>query len=637
MKQTLAQKIIASHLESGDMLAGSGISIRIDRTLTQDSTGTMAYLQYEAISTEPVKTERSVAYIDHNMLQSGPENMDDHRFIQTIADRIGVVFSRPGCGICHRLNLDRFSVPGETLLGSDSHTPTCGAVGMLAIGAGGLDVAAAMAGGAYYLNMPKIIGVELTGTLRRGVSAKDVILEVLHRLSVKGGVGAVVEYFGSGVAGLSVSQRATIANMGAELGATGSIFPADERVRAFFAAQGRADDYRELYPDPDCEYDQIVRINLSELAPLAACPHSPDRVTEISEIAGLAVDQIIIGSCTNSSYEDLATAAKLLDGKTIAPNVSFAVAPGSRQVLDMLSRDGYLSMLLNAGARILECGCGPCIGMGQSPNSGGVSLRTFNRNFKGRSGTVDADIYLVSPEAAAVSAISGVLTDPLGLVDFDVSECSEYIINDNMFIFPSMDKTRPIIKGPNIKPFPKAKVPGSELNAKVVTILGDNITTDDIMPSTAKLLPYRSNIEYLSEYCLTPVDPDFPKKAKAAGESVIVAGANYGQGSSREHAALAPLYLGVRAVLTKSFARIHKNNLINNGILPLTFAEPDDIEKIAIGDELKIEKLSEAFGQESFEIVNITKNLRIPALLTASERERELLRHGGLINLLKNK
>ncbi|MFA0816484.1 MAG: aconitate hydratase [Anaerofustis sp.] len=635
MNLTLSEKIIKSHLLSGEMIPGSGISIRIDNTLTQDSTGTMAYLQYEAISDKPVKTKRSVAYIDHNMLQTGPENMDDHLYIQTITDRIGVIFSKAGNGICHRLNLERFSKPGETLLGSDSHTPTCGAVGMIAIGAGGLDVAAAMAGGGYYLNMPEIVGVELKGTLQNGVSAKDIILEVLRQLSVKGGVGRIIEYFGEGIASLSVSERGVITNMGAELGATTSIFPSDENTRKFLRAQGREADYVVLSADPGCAYAKTISVDLNALEPLAACPHSPDNVKAVSELAGTKISQICVGSCTNSSYEDLMTVAEILDGNTINPNVSFAVSPGSRQVLDMMAKSGGLSALLNAGARILECGCGPCIGMGQSPNSAGVSLRTFNRNFKGRSGTTDADVYLISPETAAVSALEGVITSPKGRINKKISEPTEYPINDNLFIKPTCDKTKPIIKGPNIKPFPKAPIPDSTLKAVVATKLGDNITTDDIMPSNAKLLPYRSNIEYLSEYCLRPVDPDFAAKAKALNGSIIVGGQNYGQGSSREHAALAPLYLGVKAVLAKSFARIHKNNLMNNGILPLTFVKEADYDKIGVDDVLRIDSYSQIMDDEIVTVVNETKNERYEMNLSASERERMLLKSGGLINWLK--
>ena len=638
MKKTLTYKILESHLVSGKMVPGEGIAIRIDNTLTQDSTGTMAYLQYEAISDDRVKTKRSVAYIDHNMLQTGPENMDDHIYIQTVTDKSGVIFSRPGNGICHRLNLERFSMPGETLLGSDSHTPTCGGVGMIAIGAGGLDIAAAMAGSEYYLTMPSVVGVKLTGKLQNGVGAKDVILEVLRRLSVKGGVGKVIEYYGEGVKSLSVSERGSITNMGAELGATTSIFPADERTLKFFRAQKREKDFREMKADEGCTYDENLEINLSDLRPLVACPHSPDAVKTVSELEGLEINQVSIGSCTNSSYEDLMTAAKILKGKTIAKNVSLTIAPGSRQVLDMLARDGGLSDLINAGARILECGCGPCIGMGQSPNSGGVSLRTFNRNFKGRSGTVDAKVYLVSPEVAAYSAVKGVLSDPYGKVDFKIEEPEEYLVNDNMFITPEPDRNKISVKGPNIKPFPKASVIYDDFTLKAITKLGDNITTDDIMPSNAKLLPFRSNIEYLSEFCLKPVDDEFSKKAKAEEKgSIIVAGDNYGQGSSREHAALAPLYLGVKMVIAKSFARIHKNNLINNGIVPLTFTDEGDYDTVDVFDELSASDVLNQLDGDTVIVKNVTKGLDYRLNLTVSERERMLLKNGGLINYLKNR
>lgn len=636
MHLTLTEKIIKSHLLEGEMKPGSGISIRIDNTLTQDSTGTMAYLQYEAISDDPVKTKCSVAYIDHNMLQTGPENMDDHIYIQTVTDKIGVIFSRAGNGICHRLNLERFSKPGETLLGSDSHTPTCGAVGMIAIGAGGLDVAAAMAGSGYYMNMPQVIGVELTGQLANGVSAKDIILEVLRILTVKGGVGKVIEYFGEGLRHLSVSERGVITNMGAELGATTSIFPSDENTRKFLKAQNREKDYIELHADEGCTYEKVIKIDLSTLKPLLACPHSPDSVKTVESLQGTKVSQLCIGSCTNSSYEDLVTAAKILDGNTIHKDVSFSVSPGSRQVLDMLIQSGALSMLINAGARILECGCGPCIGMGQSPNSAGVSLRTFNRNFKGRSGTSDADVYLVSPETAAVSALYGVITSPENKIKDKVQEPETYPVNDNMFVIPSRDKTKNSVKGPNIKPFPKAYAPKDELRVPVITKLGDNITTDDIMPSNAKLLPFRSNIEYLSEFCLRPVDEDFSKKAKQNKDgSIILGGQNYGQGSSREHAALAPLYLGVKAVLAKSFARIHKNNLINNGILPLAFKNEADYEKISINDMIEITGLIASLDKTEITVKNATKNETYIMQLDASDRERTLLKAGGLINYLK--
>ena len=622
------------------MKAGEGIAIRIDNTLTQDSTGTMAYLQYEAISEDKIKTKRSVAYIDHNMLQTGPENMDDHIYIQTVTDKIGVIYSKPGNGICHRLNLERFSMPGETLLGSDSHTPTCGGVGMLAIGAGGLDIAAAMAGSEYYLTMPKVVGVKLNGKLQNGVSSKDIILKVLEKLTVKGGVSKVIEYFGEGVKSLSVSQRGVITNMGAELGATTSIFPSDEVTHKFFKAQNREDDYKPLCADEGCKYDELIEINLDELRPLIALPHSPDKVKKVSEVEGTKINQVSIGSCTNSSYEDLMTVANILKGRTIAKDVSLTISPGSRQVLDMLIRDGGLSSLINAGARILECGCGPCIGMGQSPNSKGVSLRTFNRNFKGRSGTTDALVYLVSPEVAAFSALNGEITDPYGKIDFDVKEPESYIINDNMFIMPKPDKNKKSVKGPNIKPFPKASAIEDTCKYPVITKLNDNITTDDIMPSNAKLLPFRSNIEYLSEFCLKPVDDTFSKKAKKAkeekGGSIIVAGQNYGQGSSREHAALAPLYLGVKIVIAKSFARIHKNNLMNNGILPLEFINESDYNKIDIEDELILKNTKDMIESGEFIVRNETKNEEYNLKLIASKREKMLLKYGGLINYIKS-
>ena len=636
MKLTLAEKIIKSHLLSGELTPGSAISIEIDHTLTQDSTGTMAYLQYEAISDDKVKTKRSVAYIDHNLIQDGPENMDDHLYIQSVADKSGIIFSRPGNGICHRLNLERFSVPGETLLGSDSHTPTCGGAGMLAIGAGGLDVAAAMAGTPYDLIMPEIIGIELTGQLQNGVSSKDVILEVLRILSVKGGVGKIAEYFGDGVKTLSVSERGSIANMGAELGATTSIFPSDENTLKFFRAQGREADYKEMSADEGCSYSSVIKLDLSALRPLAACPHMPDNVKTVDELKGMKISQVCIGSCTSSSYEELCDAALILKGKKIHKDVSLSVSPGSRQVLDMLIMNGALSDIINAGGRILECGCGPCIGMGQSPNTDGVSLRTFNRNFKGRSGTADAQVYLVSPQTAALSALAGELADPY-LKTEKTPEPDIYPVNDNMFIYPEADKNKKSVKGPNIKPFPKAYEPKDSFKVPVSIKLGDNITTDDIMPSNAKLLPYRSNIEYLSDYCLVPADPMFPARARAAAEgSLIAAGSNYGQGSSREHAALAPLYLNIKAVIAKSFARIHKSNLINNGIIPLLFADDTDYDLLSENDVLVFENIHENIFKESFAVRNETAGKDMNVILSASEKERTLLRHGGLINYIKS-
>ena len=635
----IAQKLIASHLVTGDLTPGSEISIRIDQTLTQDSTGTMAYLQLEAMGVDKVRTKRSVAYIDHNMLQSGSENADDHKYIQTVAAKHGIWFSRPGNGICHQVHLERFSVPGQTLLGSDSHTPTCGAAGMLAIGAGGLDVAVAMGGGAYYLTMPKVCHVVLTGELNPMVSAKDVILEVLRRLTVKGGVGKIMEYGGPGVETLSVPMRATIANMGAELGATTTVFPSDRRTFEFFAARGRRADWAPLTADEDAEYDEEITIDLSALHPLAAQPHSPDNVVPISEIEGLKVDQVCIGSCTNSSFCDLMRVAGILEGRHVAENVSLTISPGSRQVLKALANNGALGTLVTAGARILECACGPCIGMGQAPATGAVSLRTFNRNFYGRSGTPSANVYLVSPEAAAVSAVTGVLTDPetYGLKPmYDVPEHFE--IDDGMLVVPPEDGSGvEVVRGPNIKPFPKAAPPAETLSGKALIKLGDNITTDHIMPSNAKLLPFRSNVPYLAGFCLAPCDEGFAERAKANGGGFIVAGGNYGQGSSREHAALAPLYLGVKAVLAKSFARIHRANLMNNGILPLEFTDEADYDAIAPDDEIVIENApAQIAAAAEGECVNVRAGGReLKMKLVITPRQRDILLAGGLLNYTK--
>lgn len=639
MGKTLTEKILADHLVSGEMKKGEEIGIRIDQTLTQDSTGTMAYMQLEAMEVPRVKTKRSLAYIDHNMLQEGPENMDDHRYIQSTAKKHGVIFSRPGNGICHQVEIERYGIPGQTLLGSDSHTPTGGGIGMIAIGAGGLDVAVAMAGGEYFIVCPEVVKVELTGKLRPGVSSKDIILEVLRQCTVKGGVNKVFEYTGPGVETLTVPERATITNMGAELGATTSIFPSDEMTRQFLKAQGREEDWVELKADDDAQYDQVVKVNLDELEPLVACPHSPDNVKKVSDIEGMKVDQVAIGSCTNSSYLDLMKVASILKGQTVAENVELVIAPGSRQVLTMLSENGALTDLLNAGARILECGCGPCIGMGQSPNTAGVSLRTFNRNFKGRSGTKDAHVYLLSPETAAVSALKGELTNPLGIDLPDIPMPESFLINDNWAVEPvaeGEEDTVEVIKGPNIKPFPLAKPLGDEVTGKALIKVEDNITTDHIMPSHAKLLPFRSNIPYLADYCLTPCDPLFPQRAKENGGGFIVAGSNYGQGSSREHAALAPVYLGIRGVLAKSFARIHQNNLINNGILPMVFDNPEDYDKIEEGDVLVIENAPQGVDAGSFSVANQTKNETYPVHIDASERQKDMLRHGGLINRMKH-
>ena len=637
----IVEKVISSHLVSGELKAGSEVAIRIDHTLTQDSTGTMAYLQLEAMGVDRVKTKRSVAYVDHNMLQAGPENADDHKYLQTVAARHGVWFSRPGNGICHQVQLERFSLPGETLLGSDSHTPTCGAAGMLAIGSGGLDVAVAMAGGAYYFTMPKVCRVTLTGHLKPMVAAKDVILELLRRVGVKGGVGKIFEYFGEGLMSLSVPERATIANMGAETGATTSIFPSDRKTREFFAARGRAGDWRELLADPDAEYDEEITIDLSSLHPMAAQPNSPDNVTEVSKIAGLPIDQVCIGSCTNSSFCDMMRVAGILAGRHVAPNVSLTVSPGSRQVLKALAANGALAKLIAAGARVLECGCGPCIGMGQAPATDAVSLRTFNRNFYGRSGTPSAKVYIVGPETAAVSAVTGHLTDPEtwdgGEPPYRVPELFD--IDDGMLIRPPRDGSQvEVVRGPNIKPVPRTAPPEETLAGRALIKLGDNITTDHIMPSNAKLLPYRSNIPYLADFCLTPCDEGFPARAKAAGGGFIVAGENYGQGSSREHAALAPLYLGVKAVLAKSFARIHRANLLNNGILPLVFTSAEDYEAAAEGEEIVI---AGAPGQirAAAEGTPVTATLggrEVKLLLDITPRQRDILLAGGLLNYIRD-
>ena len=638
MGKTLTYKILESHLCSGSMTPGDEISIKIDYTLTQDSTGTMAYLQFEAMGVDRVKTKKSLAYIDHNTLQSGCENADDHNFIASIAKKHGIYFSRPGNGICHQVNLERFGVPGATLLGSDSHTPTGGGIGMIAIGAGGLDVAVAMAGGAYYLSMPKVVGVELKGQLRPGVSAKDVILEVLRRLTVKGGVGKVMEYYGEGVKTLSVPERATITNMGAELGATTSIFPSDETTRAFLKAQGREEAYSELKADYDCVYDETLTIDLSALEPMAACPSSPDAVKTLPEIGKIKVDQVCIGSCTNSSYTDMMKTAAILKGRTVSENVSLIIAPGSRQVLDMLAKNGALSDIISSGARIMECACGYCIGMGQSPATNAVSLRTSNRNFFGRSGTKSADVYLVSTEVAASSAVLGYLADPTELLGedlsvLDISMPDEFVINDNMIVPPApTSEGVEIVRGPNIKPFPLGKALTDTVSGEVLLKMEDNITTDHIMPSNAKLLPYRSNVPYLATYCLTPVDETFPERAKAAGGGILLAGQNYGQGSSREHAALAPLQLGIRAVIAKSFARIHMANLINSGIIPLVLADESDYEKIAQGDELVIENAREKVLMPEFDVLDKTAGEKIHVRLEVSDRQRQMLLEGGLLN-----
>ena len=636
----LTQKIIKEHLLEGDMVAGNEIAIRIDQTLTQDSTGTMAYLQFEAMEIPRVKTKKSVAYIDHNTLQTGFENADDHKYIQTVTSKHGIYFSRPGNGICHQVHLERFGEPGMTLLGSDSHTPTGGGLGMLAIGAGGLDVAVAMGGGPYYMTMPKVCKVNLVGKLRPWVAAKDIILEVLRLLSVKGGVGKVMEYTGPGLAYLTVPQRATITNMGAELGATTSIFPSDDVTKAFLKAQKREDVWKELKADDDASYDEELTINLDELTPLVACPHSPDNVVKVSELAGLKVDQVAIGSCTNSSYADMMTVASILKGKTVPAGVSLVIAPGSKQVLTMLAENGALADMVKAGARILESACGPCIGMGQAPATDAVSLRTFNRNFHGRSGTASANIYLVSPEVAAASALAGMLIDPTTLGDApNVEQPRSFVVNDNMVVPPAdHGEDVQVVRGPNIKPFPVNQELAKDLSGKILIKLGDNITTDHIMPSTAKLLPFRSNVPYLAGFCLTPCDPDFPKRARENGGGFIVGGSNYGQGSSREHAALAPVELGIKAVVAKSFARIHRANLINNGILPLTFQKEKDYHLIEQGDEVSIANIGRQLVENPQQIiimVNSTKNLAIPLRADLTERQLEMILAGGLLNLTK--
>jgi len=622
------------------MTPGCEIGLKIDRTLTQDATGTMAYLQFEAMGIDRVKTELSVAYIDHNTLQSGFENADDHRYIQTVAKKHGIFFSRPGNGICHQVNLERFDVPGKTLIGSDSHTPTAGGLGMLAFGAGGLDVAVAMGGGAYYITMPKMLGVKLVGSLAPNVSAKDVILEVLRKLTVKGGVGYIVEYFGDGVKSLSVPQRATITNMGAELGATTSIFPADDVTRAFLAAQGRENDFVPLFPDSDAVYDKTIQIDLSSLKPLAACPHSPDNVKAISELAGMKISQVCVGSCTNSSLSDMLTVAAMLKGKTVHPDVSLSISPGSKQVYEMMARCGALADIISAGARVLECACGPCIGMGFSPKSAGISLRTFNRNFEGRSGTKDANVYLVSPETAIASALTGVFTDPTTLPKPKIKAPRSFRINDNLIDAPaSVEEAKDVVveRGPNIKPIPSGSVPAKDLSCKLVLKVGDNITTDHIMPAGAKILPYRSNVPKLSEFCFTVCDPDFPERAKATGGGIIIGGQNYGQGSSREHAALVPLYLGIKCVVAKSFARIHAANLINFGILPLTFENESDYDKFTEGDELEIDGLYDAVkSAHKLTLTDKTNGAAATLNLTLTERQRNIILAGGLLAYTKN-
>lgn len=638
MGKTIAQKIIGSHLISGDMTPGSEVALKIDQTLTQDATGTMAYLEFETMGIPRVRTELSVAYVDHNTLQCGFENGDDHRYLQTVAAKHGVYFSRPGNGICHQVHLERFGKPGKTLIGSDSHTPTGGGIGMLAFGAGGLDVAVAMGGGAYYITMPKMFKVNLTGKLRPYVTAKDVSLELLRLLSVKGGVGAIIEWGGQGIKTLSVPERGTITNMGTELGATTSIFPSDEVTRQFLKAQGREADYIPLASDPDAEYDRIIDIDLSSLKPLIACPHSPDNVVEAAGLGTVKVDQVCIGSCTNSSLYDMLKVAAMLKGRTIHPSVSLSVSPGSRQVLTMLSDCGALSDILASGARVLECACGPCIGMGFSPNSGGVSLRTFNRNFLGRSGTRDGQVYLVSPETAVASALTGYITDPTTIAEpLDIVMPDQFLINDSAILAPApleAAKDIQVLRGPNIKEFPKSKPFADVLNAKLVLKVGDNITTDHIMPAGAKILPYRSNIPYLSKFCFEVCDPEFPERARAAGDGIIVGGSNYGQGSSREHAALVPMYLGIRCVIAKSFARIHAANLINAGILPVTFQNPEDYDKLEQGEALTISDVARGMEQGCLTVAS-DNGFSFQVVCSLTERQRNILCAGGLLNYTK--
>lgn len=641
MGLTIAQKIIRKHLLSGEMTPGSDVGLRIDQTLTQDATGTMAYLEFEAMGVPRVKTERSVAYIDHNTLQTGFENADDHRYIQTVAKKHGIYFSRPGNGICHQVHLERFGIPGKTLIGSDSHTPTGGGIGMLAFGAGGLDVAVAMGGGEYHITMPTMTKIVLTGALSPWVSAKDIILEVLRRMSVKGGVGKIIEYGGEGIRTLTVPERATITNMGTELGATTSIFPSDDITRAFLKAQGREADWTPLSSDEDAVYDEIIEIDLSELEPLAACPHSPDAVKPVSALSEIKVDQVCIGSCTNSSYLDLMRVAAILKGKTVHPTVSLSIAPGSKQVYNMLAKNGALADIIASGARILECACGPCIGMGQSPNSAGVSLRTFNRNFEGRSGTADGQVYLVSPETAAASALTGMFTDPRTLTGWEKIEMPEsFLINDNMVVEPVPDylsETVEVLRGPNIKPFPISGPLPKTITTKAVLKVGDNITTDHIMPAGAKILPYRSNIPYLSNFCFAVCDKTFPERCKTEGSGIIIGGSNYGQGSSREHAALVPLYLGIKAVVAKSYARIHCANLANAGILALRFKDEADYDRIDQMDTLTLPDTRAAIQNKTPIILrDETKGFEIEVIPMMTDRERDMVVEGGLLNYTKS-
>ncbi len=638
MGKSLTYKILEAHRVEGELRAGSEIAVKVDQTLTQDATGTMAYLQFEAMGLPRVRTKLSVSYVDHNTLQTGFENADDHRFLQTIASKYGIYFSRPGNGICHQVHLERFSRPGQILLGSDSHTPTCGGAGMIAIGAGGLDVAVAMAGRPFYLTMPKVLGVHLKGHLQPWVSAKDIILEMLRRLTVKGGVGKIIEYYGEGAASLTVPERATITNMGAELGATTSIFPSDENTHAYLRAQGRGRAYKPLAPDPDADYDERMEIDLNQLEPLIARPHSPDNVCAVREVAGTKVDQVAVGSCTNSSFRDLMTVAAILEGKVVHPNVSMVVTPGSRQVFEMVGKAGGLTGLIASGARILESACGPCIGMGQAPPSGGVSVRSFNRNFEGRSGTPDAKVYLSSPETAAACAVRGVITDPRDLgAPPEIRWPKRFLIDDRMILPPAENPDQvEILRGPNIKPLPTRGSLEEKLEGEVLIKVGDNITTDHIMPAGAKILPLRSNIPAISEFVFSRVDEKFVARAKEKGGGFVVGGSNYGQGSSREHAALAPMYLGIKAVLAKSFARIHWANLVNFGILPLTFVDEGDYNSIQQGDRLEIPEVSAALKNDKPLVVkNLSKGTTINVKHSLTKRQREILLAGGLLNSVR--
>jgi len=635
MGMSLTYKILQNHLVEGDLKPGNPIAIRIDQTLTQDATGTMAYLQFEALGIPKVRTELSVSYVDHNTLQSGFENADDHQFLQSVAKKYGIYFSRPGNGICHQVHLERFGIPGKTLLGSDSHTPTGGGIGMIAMGAGGLDVAVAMGGGAFFLTAPKVTLVKLSGSLQPWVAAKDIILEVLRILSVKGGVGKIIEYGGDGVKSLTVPQRATITNMGAELGATTSVFPSDEQTRDFLKAQKRETVWQPLSADRDAHYDEIIEINLDTLEPLIACPHSPDNVVKVTDVSDKKVHQVAIGSCTNSSYADLMTVAGMLKGKKVHPEVSLVISPGSRQVLEMISRNGALADIVSAGARLLENTCGPCIGMGQAPPTDGITVRSFNRNFLGRSGTKSGQVYLASPEVCAATALKGYIADPRELGESIKVQLPETFITDDSMILPPAAEPEKveIIRGPNIKPLPINKPLPDTLEGELLLKVEDNITTDHILPAGAKILPLRSNIPAISKYVFSVIDTSFSSRAQKAGVGFIVGGSNYGQGSSREHAALAPMYLGVKWVLTKSFARIHKANLINFGILPLTFEDEQDYQKLNQGDKLKIENvIYNLKANKSLEIKNLTTNTIIRASYDLTDRQKEIIFAGGLLN-----